>query len=109
MQKKNALRHFSGASGRPYLYGQLDPNNLSLLTFAAGNFIFAKDKGDDMDILYVGESASIYGEIVNTTIWTSAKARYGADLIFCHPANDPAARDTEKRDLAEQWRPPMNG
>lgn len=108
MQNRNALRWFSGASGRIYTYGQLDANNLSLLTFSAGNFIFARDNGSDMEIVCVGEAESIYGILTNTTAWLTAKARFGADLIFCHPAGDPAARDAEKRDLIKQWQPQMN-
>jgi hypothetical protein len=106
MQNKTAYRLFQGKSGRAYTYGYIDPN--AVLPFGAGNYIVAKDKGNDIDIIYVGEANSIYGEFINTMLWTNAKAAYGADLIFGHPHLDPAARDSEKRDLVDQWNPPMN-
>jgi len=60
MQNRNAYRLFSGASGRVYLYGQLDLRRPSLGAFSAGNFIFAKDRGNDMDIVYIDESEGNY-------------------------------------------------
>jgi hypothetical protein len=108
MQNKNAQRLFSGVSGQPYQYAQIDTNNPSPLILMAGNFIFAKDKGDDMDIIYIGESESIYEVLTATRLWHTAQSAFGADLLFGHPGIDPAARDAEKRDLVDQWRPPMN-
>ena len=106
MQNRNGWRFFSGGTGRAYLYPELDLRDDSPLPFSGGNLIFAKDKGDDMDIVYIDESEDVRGEIAKR--WSFAKVQYGADLIFCRPEADPLVRDAEKRDLMNQWSPPMN-
>jgi hypothetical protein len=108
MQNPMTFRNFSGKSGATYLFGQANPNDPTTLPMQGGMFIFAKDKSNDIDIIYIGEADSIYGEIINTTLWNTAKLQYGADLIFGRPRPDPLARAAEARDLIAQWTPPMN-
>jgi hypothetical protein len=107
MQSMGSMRAFSGLSGRTYLYTEVDPNNVGPLLLAAGNFIFGRSNGTDIDIVCIGESNSVYGTMINTTIWLQAKSQHGADLLFTHLAADPAARDAEKQDLIGQWKPPL--
>lgn len=107
MQNPMTYRNFSGKSGAIYLFGQANPNDPTTFPMQGGVFIFAKDQPNDIDIIYVGEADSIYGEITKTTLWNTAKSQYWADLIFGRPRPDPLARKAEAQDLIAQWQPPM--
>ena len=103
------MYHFSGASGRAYIYGEIDPETVMAPAWPlpAGNFILVPKIKNEIDILYVGEAEDVWQTITQTPLWAYAKAR-GANFIYAHASNDPLARAAEKLDLVVQWKPPMN-
>lgn len=106
MKDPTAFRHFSGKSGKPYIFGRVYMGDDNPMLMAAGNFIFAVETPEGMDIIYVGEAESLFRGI--ESLWNTAKVRWGTDLIFGHRHSDPAARMAERDDLLAQWHPPMN-
>lgn len=104
----SGLRWFSGASGRRYNFTLVAPEHLGTIPYQAGNFIFARVENDDLKIAYVGDTSSIVNTIFNTTIWNIARKDHKVTQIYFGPQSDPEKRDETKRDLVDQWHPPMN-
>jgi hypothetical protein len=105
---QSGLYHFDGASGRRYLFSRLSPDNISALALAHGVYILGREDSDGITPIYIGEAESVYGEIINTTKWNEAKLDHHANSMFFWLLKDPVSRAEAKRDLVENFHPPLN-
>jgi len=99
---------FQGATGRPYDYLPINTENPGAIPMSGGLFIFAESTLREPRVVYVGEADSIYGTIINTTLWNIARRDHRADSIYVHLLKDQKARRAEQTDLVARYQPTMN-
>ena len=99
---------FTGASGTDYAYRIVDPDNIIAVPHQAGNFLFGVFEKGRLQIIYAGESDSIRGTLIETTLWSTARQMHKAAHLCVRTHEDPTVRRAEARDLVALLRPPMN-
>ena len=99
---------FQGATGQHYDYVSVNLDNLKAVPWQAGNFVFARSTSSEPIPVYIGEADSIYGAIINQTLWNTARLDHSANTIYVHPRKDTLARQAEQADLVKRYHPPMN-
>jgi hypothetical protein len=97
-----------GASGREYHYNPVNLANPSLLTITAANYLFVRVGSAEHEIVFVGETPSLYEILTKTQLWPKAQRQYGATAVFARPNARDAGRQQERDDLVEAYKPPMN-
>lgn len=102
------LYSFEGASGRHYDYALLNQKTRASFPMCGGNYLFARQLGNEMQIICAGETDSIWNVFVATALWETAKKTYGATAAYTHLNPDHRARQMESHDLVSKHKPPMN-
>jgi hypothetical protein len=102
------LNSFQGASGRYYDYALLNQKTRAAFPMSGGNYLFGRQSGSGFKVICAGETDSIWSVFVSTTLWETAKNKYGATAAYIHLNADRRAREMENSDLVTKHQPPMN-
>jgi hypothetical protein len=100
-----------GISGREYHYTLVDPTNVDPrgLGGAGANFLFVRwISPTQHEIVFAGETPSLYATLISTTLWATAQQRYGVTRLYARPNGREDGRKRERDDLVEAYEPPMN-
>jgi hypothetical protein len=73
---------------------------------AAGNFIYVRGEGDDMEVVYAGETYDLAQGAKSR--WLEAERNYGATAIYTRLNITAAARERERAEILAAYDPPMN-
>jgi hypothetical protein len=101
-----ATLRVEGHSGGFYEYALVETDKVPPLY--GGNFLFIRPSTVAPEIIYVGESESVYGALTETNVWNVARQIHGATLLYVHLNPDPARRKAEREDLIRRYHPAMN-
>lgn len=94
---------FIGASGAAYRYVARGAQRLSP---SGGNYVFARDTPNGLEVVYVGEVESLM--TLADERWPEAQARFGATHAFVRLNVTASVRRHERQDLIGAYAPPMN-
>jgi len=70
--------------------------------------LFTRQHGSTLEIVYAGETESMWMFFVSTPLWEIAKKTHGATAAYVHLNPDRHARQLEHWDLVRKHHPPMN-
>jgi len=87
------LRFFLFKEGRP-------------LSPMAGNYMYVREEGDALDVVYVGETDNLAQHAQER--WAEAETTFGASGIYTRLNITAAARRREQVELLSAYAPPMN-
>ena len=103
-----SLFSFEGASGRHYDYVSLNLKNRETFPMGGGNYVFTRPSHSGVEVVFAGESDSVWSVFVSTMLWDIAKRRHGATGACIHLNSDRGARKLELADIVMKHAPPMN-
>jgi hypothetical protein len=93
-----------GESGESYRFARFV--EARRLIGAAGNFIYVRGDGDDLEVVYVGETFDLAQGARSR--WLEAERNYGATAIYTRLNITAAAREREQAEIVAAYDPPMN-
>ncbi len=95
-----------GLTGSVYVYEPFRIN--ATWNDIGGNYIFAKQQGQDSWLLlYAGQCDSFRNRVPPHERWAEA-SRYGATHVLAHVNQNESLRMLEERDIIRRYQPPMN-
>jgi hypothetical protein len=73
------------------------------------NYVFVRNiTPNRREIIYVGETPSLFASLTQTPLWDAAKQQYGASELYGRVNGNEERRKQEQDDLVEAYKPPMN-
>lgn len=96
----------AGASGARYRYTPMDENRF--LPPAGANYVIAQLKGSATTVVYAGETDNLASQTWRAEL-DKARETYADATVLTRLNVTRAVRESERADLIENYRPPMNG
>ena len=95
---------FTGESGTIYRYQAHEDDRTP--SPAGGNFLYVKMSGGEPEVVYAGQTESLYRGLHEG--WAEARERHGASAILVRLNVTGDIRRAEQADLVAHYRPVMN-
>jgi hypothetical protein len=96
---------FAGKSGARYRYTALEEDRF--LPPAGANFVIAEVSAEGAKVVYAGETDNLANQTWRAKL-EAARKKYGAAKVLTRLNVTRAVREAERRDLIEQYEPPLN-
>lgn len=101
-------RHYelAGKSGARYRYTSLEEERF--LPPAGANFVIARLTKEGPSVLYAGETDNLASQSWRADL-EKARRKYAAATVLTRLNVTRAVREAERRDLIDNYHPPLNG
>lgn len=96
----------AGASGARYRYTPIDENRF--LPPAGANYVIAELTPEGATVVYAGETDNLASQTWRADL-DKARRKYAAATVLTRLNVTRAVREAERRDLVDNYHPPMNG
>ena len=96
----------SGASGARYRYTTIEENRF--LPPAGANYVIAELSEEQPRIVYAGETDNLASQAWRADL-EKAKRKHPAATVLTRLNVTRAVREAERRDLIDNYHPPLNG
>ena len=96
----------AGASGARYRYSPIDENRF--LPPAGANYVIAELTEEGARVVYAGETDNLASQTWRADL-EKAKRKYGDATVLTRLNVTRAVREAERRDLIDNYHPPLNG
>lgn len=96
----------AGASGARYRYTPIDENRF--LPPAGANYVIAEVSGEGATVFYAGETDNLASQTWRAEL-EKARRNHSAATVLTRLNVTRAVREAERKDLVENYHPPMNG
>jgi len=96
----------AGASGARYRYSPIDENRF--LPPAGANYVIAELTEEGPKVVYAGETDNLASQTWRTDL-EKARRKYGEATVLTRLNVTRAVREAERRDLIDNYHPPLNG
>ncbi len=95
----------AGASGARYRYTPIDENRF--LPPAGANYVIAEVSDDGPKVFFAGETDNLASQTWRADL-DKARRNHGGAMVLTRLNVTRAVREAERKDLVENYHPPMN-
>jgi hypothetical protein len=95
----------AGASGARYRYTPMEENRF--LPPAGANYVIAEVNEEDLRVVYAGETDNLASQTWRADL-EKAKRKHPAAMVLTRLNVTRAVREAERRDLIDNYHPPLN-
>jgi uncharacterized protein related to proFAR isomerase len=95
----------AGASGARYRYSPIDENRF--LPPAGANYVIAEITEEGAKVVYAGETDNLASQTWRADL-EKARKKYGGAQVLTRLNVTRAVREAERRDLIDNYHPPLN-
>jgi uncharacterized protein related to proFAR isomerase len=96
----------AGASGARYRYTPMEENRF--LPPAGANYVIAEINEENLNVVYAGETDNLANQTWRADL-EKAKRKHPAATVLTRLNVTRAVREAERRDLIDNYHPPLNG
>ncbi|WP_293908238.1 hypothetical protein [Phenylobacterium sp.] len=96
----------AGASGARYRYTPMDENRF--LPPAGANYVIAELTDEALNVVFAGETDNLASQSWRADL-EKARRKYAAATVLTRLNVTRAVREAERRDLIDNYHPPLNG
>lgn len=102
----NSQIDLAGASGVRYRYAPLDENRF--LPPAGANYVIAEITDEGPKVVFAGETDNLASQTWRADL-EKARKKYSSATLLTRLNVTRAVREAERRDLIDNYHPPLNG
>ena len=102
----NSQIDLAGASGARYRYAPLDENRF--LPPAGANYVIAEITEEGPKVVYAGETDNLASQTWRADL-EKARRQYSGATLLTRLNGTRAVREAARRDLIDNYHPPLNG
>lgn len=96
---------FAGASGARYRYSSIDEGRF--LPPAGANYVIAELTAEGTNVVFAGETDNLASQTWRADL-DKARRRYASATVLTRLNVTRSVREAERKDLVENYHPPMN-